>query len=86
MPAHRSARLPQRESSSARSAAAEPRVLADFLTVDELCAELRITRSTFNDWRAKRCAPPCVRLPNRQLRFRRAELDHWLDARADVAG
>jgi len=55
------------------------------LTVAEVCAELRVTRSTFNDWRAKKCAPPCVRLPNRQLRFRRADLDHWIASRADAA-
>jgi predicted DNA-binding transcriptional regulator AlpA len=55
------------------------------LTLAEVCAELRITRSTFNDWRAKKCAPSCVRLPNRQLRFRRSELDDWIASREAAA-
>ncbi|WP_350310784.1 helix-turn-helix transcriptional regulator [Amycolatopsis sp. RTGN1] len=84
MPAHRPARLPQRESSNALSAAESP-VPEDLLTVDEVCARLRITRSTFNDWRAKRCAPPCVRLPNRQLRFRRSALERWLASHEEAS-
>ncbi|QKV74083.1 helix-turn-helix domain-containing protein [Amycolatopsis sp. Hca4] len=84
MPAHRPVRSPQGESSSA-SAAAESPVPEDLLTVDEVCAALRVTRSTFNDWRAKRCAPPCVQLPNRQLRFRRSALERWLAAREEAS-
>jgi excisionase family DNA binding protein len=84
MPAHRSARLPQRESSSAQSAAESP-IPEDLLTVDEVCAALRVTRSTFNDWRAKQCAPPCVRLPNRQLRFRRSALERWLTSHEETS-
>jgi excisionase family DNA binding protein len=48
------------------------------LSVDEVCAELNIARSTWNEWRAKRKAPKCVTLPNRSLRVRRSELDRWL--------
>lgn len=51
------------------------------LTLAEVCDELRVARSAFNDWRAKKCAPRCVRLPNRQLRFRRSELDDWIASR-----
>ncbi|MBE8519430.1 helix-turn-helix domain-containing protein [Amycolatopsis sp. H6(2020)] len=84
MPAHRSARLPQREPSSALTDAESP-VPEDLLTVDEVCATLRVTRSTFNDWRAKQCAPPCVRLPNRQLRFRRSALERWLASHEEAS-
>ncbi|MES9806565.1 helix-turn-helix domain-containing protein [Streptomyces cinereoruber] len=48
------------------------------LTVDELCEELRISRSTFYDWRQKGCAPRCVKLPNGSLRVRRSDLENWL--------
>ena len=55
------------------------------LTVAELCAELGISRSTFYEWRAKKRAPRCIKLPNGDLRIRRAELDRWLDAHEDAA-
>jgi excisionase family DNA binding protein len=55
------------------------------LTIGEVCAELKISRSTFYDWRAKRRAPRCITLPNGSLRIRRADLDRWLSAHEDVA-
>lgn len=55
------------------------------LKLAEVCEELGISRSTFYDWRAKRRAPRCIKLPNGALRVRRTELDHWLDDREDVA-
>ena len=55
----------------------------DRLTVAEVCEELKVPRSTFNDWRAKGRAPRCVRLPNGQLRIARAELERWLDAHTE---
>ena len=48
------------------------------LTVGELCAELKVSRSTFYDWRQKRRGPRCIRLPNGGLRIRRRDLDAWL--------
>jgi excisionase family DNA binding protein len=51
------------------------------LTVRELCAELKVSRSTFYDWRQKRRGPRCIRLPNGDLRIRRRDLDEWLGAR-----
>ncbi len=50
------------------------------LTVSELCAELKVSRSTFYDWRQKRRGPRCIRLPNGGLRIRRRDLDTWLSA------
>jgi predicted DNA-binding transcriptional regulator AlpA len=46
--------------------------------VRELCAELKVSRSTFYDWRQKRLGPRCIRLPNGGLRIRRRDLDAWL--------
>jgi excisionase family DNA binding protein len=47
------------------------------LTVAEVCAELRISRRTFQEWRAKGRAPRCAKLPNGDLRITRAALDAW---------
>ena len=55
------------------------------LTIAEVCRELKISRSTFYDWRAKRRAPRCISLPNGSLRVRRADLDRWLSAHEDAA-
>ncbi|MGK3203223.1 helix-turn-helix transcriptional regulator [Amycolatopsis sp. MEPSY49] len=49
------------------------------LTIAELCAELAVARSTFYEWRAKKRAPRCIKLPNGELRIRRADLESWLD-------
>lgn len=59
--------------------------VAERLTVAELCAELGVSRSTFYEWRAKKRAPRCIKLPNGDLRIRRTELDRWLDAHEDAA-
>ncbi|MGW4200911.1 helix-turn-helix transcriptional regulator [Streptomyces sp. NPDC004726] len=48
------------------------------LTVDDVCDELRIARSTFYDWRQKGRGPRCIRLPNGTLRIRRSDLENWL--------
>ena len=50
------------------------------LTVAEFCEEMRIARSTFYDWRAKHRAPRCIRMPNGELRIRRAEYERWLES------
>ncbi|ALE85292.1 helix-turn-helix domain-containing protein [Pseudonocardia sp. TMWB2A] len=55
------------------------------LTVMQVCAELGISRSTFYEWRAKNRAPRCIKLPNGDLRVRRAELERWLDAHEEAA-
>ena len=57
---------------------------ATLLTLAEVCAELRIHRSTFYEWRAKGKAPRCIPLPNGSLRVRRSDLDRWLDSRSDT--
>jgi predicted DNA-binding transcriptional regulator AlpA len=55
------------------------------LTLAEVCQELQVALSTFYDWRAKGTGPRCIKLPNGQLRVRRADLDAWLNAREDAA-
>jgi predicted DNA-binding transcriptional regulator AlpA len=53
------------------------------LSVMDICAELNIARSTFYDWRAKKTAPPCIKLPNGELRVRRSDFEAWLDSRSE---
>ncbi|MFB7630430.1 helix-turn-helix transcriptional regulator [Streptomyces sp. NPDC056149] len=48
------------------------------LTVDDVCEELGIARSTFYDWRQKGRGPRCIRLPNGSLRIRRSDFENWL--------
>ena len=55
------------------------------LTITDVCDELGIARSTFYDWRAKQRAPRCIKLPNGELRIRRADLDAWLDSCTEEA-
>jgi predicted DNA-binding transcriptional regulator AlpA len=57
----------------------------EHLTVDQVCAELDIARSTFDDWRAKGRAPRCIKLPNGKLRIRRADLERWLESCLEAA-
>ncbi|MGW0960196.1 helix-turn-helix transcriptional regulator [Streptomyces gelaticus] len=47
------------------------------LTLGEALAELRMSRAAFYRLRARGSAPRCLKLPNGQLRIRRADLDDW---------
>lgn len=55
------------------------------MTITDVCEELGISRSTFYDWRKKRTAPPCLRLPNGDLRVRRTDFDDWLSSLCEGA-
>lgn len=48
------------------------------LKVSDVCAELGISRSTWEKWRARRVGPVAIRLPNGELRIQREELESWL--------
>jgi predicted DNA-binding transcriptional regulator AlpA len=73
------------EASVTVTASPRQRTAAEKLTVKEILAELKIERSTWNDWRAKRTAPRCIKLPNGQLRVRRDVLDQWIEDREESA-
>ncbi|MEV6111235.1 helix-turn-helix transcriptional regulator [Streptomyces puniciscabiei] len=62
-----------------------PRPRDEKLTLAEVCKDLKISRSTFYDWRAKGRAPRCIKLPNGDIRIRRSDYEHWLDDREDAA-
>ncbi|WP_406640464.1 helix-turn-helix transcriptional regulator [Amycolatopsis sp. WGS_07] len=55
------------------------------LTIVEVCDELSISRRTFYEWRAKKRAPRCIKLPNGEIRIRRLDPDNWLDTCEEAA-
>ena len=56
-----------------------------WMTVAEFCTEMGISRSTFDDWRAKGRAPKCIRLPNSSLRIKRTDFENWVEHLEDDA-
>jgi predicted DNA-binding transcriptional regulator AlpA len=60
---------------------------AEWLTIAEVLDELggNLARSTFNDWRAKKVAPKCIKLPNGSIRIRRSDFECWLASRTEEA-
>lgn len=55
-----------------------PSALPPALKLADVLAELGMSRAAFYRMRARGQAPKCIRLPNGQLRFRRADIDKWL--------
>lgn len=52
----------------------------EFLTIEEVLAVLRISRSTFCRWRRQDSGPVIIRLLGGGVRIRRSALDRWLRA------
>jgi predicted DNA-binding transcriptional regulator AlpA len=50
------------------------------LKLPDVLDEIGMSRSAFYRMRARGKAPRCIRLPNGQIRVRRADLDAWLEA------
>ena len=48
------------------------------LTIDEVTAELRVSRAAFYRWRRQGAGPAVVRLPGGTVRVRRSALTAWL--------
>jgi predicted DNA-binding transcriptional regulator AlpA len=52
----------------------------EWLTIDEVCAELKISRRSFDRWRALGTGPRVNHLAgNGAIRIRRSWLNEWLD-------
>ena len=72
----------RRRSQAARTAPPRP-ARDEWLTVDEVCTELKIGRRTFERWRALGIAPRASRpTGNGPLRIRRSWLDDWMEENA----
>jgi predicted DNA-binding transcriptional regulator AlpA len=48
------------------------------LTIEEVIAELRVSRAAFYRWRRQGAGPPAVELPGGGVRVRRSALTAWL--------
>lgn len=56
-----------------------------WMTLQEVLTELGVARSTFDRWVVTGRGPRMVKLPNGQLRCRRADLEAWLETLELVA-
>ncbi len=53
----------------------------EWLTVEEVCDELKVSRRTFDRWRAQCSGPRSVRLGGSgPVRVRRSWLEDWIEA------
>ena len=59
--------------------------LEEMLTLDELCAWLKIPKTTIYKQRWEGTGPPAYRL-GKHLRFDRAEILEWLQTKRDAQG
>ena len=51
------------------------------MTPEEVAAYLRIQPNTLKVWRAEGVGPVCHRYNSKVVRYRRADVDAWLDMR-----
>ena len=58
-------------------------LLADYLTADQVAAELHVTPRTLARWHGQPDAPPSVRLGGRRL-YHRERLRTWLSHREEA--
>jgi excisionase family DNA binding protein len=65
----------------------DPATVADdadeWLTLDQVAAELKISRESLYRWRRRGTGPPSIRLPGGTVRIRRSALTAWLRALQD---
>jgi excisionase family DNA binding protein len=50
----------------------------ELLTLDQVAAELKISREALYRWRRRGAGPPAIRLPGGTVRIRRSALTGWL--------
>jgi excisionase family DNA binding protein len=58
--------------------------LDELLTLDELCAMLKITKATVYKQRTTGTGPPGYRI-GKHLRFKRSDVLSWLESKKDIA-
>lgn len=56
----------------------------ELLTLDEVAAELKVSREALYRWRRRGTGPPSIRLPGGAVRIRRSALLEWLRALQDT--
>jgi excisionase family DNA binding protein len=50
----------------------------ELLTLDQVAAELKVSREALYRWRRRSTGPPSIRLPSGAVRIRRSALHQWL--------
>jgi hypothetical protein len=71
---------PGREPAASRTRSTARGTGDDWLTVEEVCAELRIGRRTFERWRTHGVAPRATRpTRNGPLKIKRSWLEEWAE-------
>jgi predicted DNA-binding transcriptional regulator AlpA len=61
-----------------------PKTQADLFSVIQIFKKLQASRSTFDEWRAKRFIPNVIRLTADQPRIKLQDIKVWLEAREIV--
>lgn len=55
----------------------------ELLTLDQVAAELKVSREALYRWRRRGTGPPTIQLPGGSVRIRRSALNQWLRALQD---
>ena len=55
------------------------------MTIDEVAEYLQLPKSTIYQWRTRRDGPPGYKL-GRHVRYRRSEVDAWVEQQRDDGG
>jgi excisionase family DNA binding protein len=55
----------------------------ELLTLEQVAAELKVSREALYRWRRRGTGPPSIRLPGGAVRIRRSALTGWLRALQD---
>lgn len=79
--AWRTWRIPRKREDEGVTALARPKMLK----LPEVLEEIEMSRAAFYRMRARGMAPKLIKLPNGQLRCRRADLDAWWSWMEDAA-
>jgi predicted DNA-binding transcriptional regulator AlpA len=58
---------------------------SQWLTYKDVLVELSVSRSTLDKWRATGQCPKFLKLPNGEMRLRRADFDAWVNRLQKVA-
>lgn len=56
-----------------------PQLREPHMKLADVLGELGMSRAAFYRMRARGTSPKCLKLPNGQLRFRRADFEKWLN-------
>ena len=57
---------------------------AELLTTEQAAVELGLSKTTLEHWRTVRKGPPFARVGPRCIRYRRADLDQWIETCVDA--